>query len=139
MRDIKYIDKIIVHCSASDNPDHDDISVIKKWHIARGFAGVGYHYFITSRGELQIGRDCKFIGAHCTGNNLYSIGICMSGKNHFSEACLSATAVLIRHTMRRFNIPINKVLPHNFFDNTKTCPNITIEELMRHGDIIADQ
>lgn len=49
---------------------------IKKWHLARGFSDVGYHYVIYSGGSINKGKDESKIGAHCTGHNSHSIGVC---------------------------------------------------------------
>ena len=63
MRNIR---KIIVHCTAT--PKGRDVSVeeIDRWHKARGFRCIGYHYVVE-------------IGAHCTGQNRNSIGIVYVG------------------------------------------------------------
>ena len=45
MRTLK---RIIVHHSASDNPNHDDIEVIRNWHVnENGWADVGYHFLLS--------------------------------------------------------------------------------------------
>lgn len=75
---MRKINKVILHCSDSDYANHDDIKVIKEWHLARKFNDVGYHYFIRKDGLIQKGRDITIIGAHCKGQNKSSIGICLS-------------------------------------------------------------
>ena len=40
------VDRVFLHCSASPNPAHDDINVIRDWHLERGWNDVGYHFFI---------------------------------------------------------------------------------------------
>ncbi|MEE4013917.1 peptidoglycan-binding domain-containing protein [Roseibium sp. FZY0029] len=77
-----------LHCSASDNPKHDDVSVIDAWHKARGWSGVGYHFFIKKDGTVQTGRPIEKIGAHVAGHNTGSIGICLHGlkEDRFTEA-----------------------------------------------------
>ena len=75
------ITKIIVHCSAT--PEGEDFTVddIRKWHLDRGFSDIGYHYVIYRDGTIAKGRDEKIAGAHCTGQNTCSIGICYIGGN----------------------------------------------------------
>lgn len=75
----RIIKEIIVHCSAT--PEGKDFTVldIKKWHLERGFSDIGYHYVIYRDGSINKGRDESKIGAHCTGHNSYSIGVCYVG------------------------------------------------------------
>jgi N-acetyl-anhydromuramyl-L-alanine amidase AmpD len=48
-------------------------------HRARGFANIGYHYYITRDGVVHAGRPLYQVGAHATGYNAHSIGICYEG------------------------------------------------------------
>ena len=77
MRDIN---KIILHCSATQEGQEFDVNDIKQWHLQRGFTDVGYHYVILLDGTIQDGRDIRTIGAHCKGQNYGSIGICYIGR-----------------------------------------------------------
>ncbi len=73
------ITEIIVHCSAT--PDGKDYTVddIRRWHKQRGYSDVGYHYIVYRNGQLVQGRDINVIGAHASGHNAHSIGICYIG------------------------------------------------------------
>jgi N-acetylmuramoyl-L-alanine amidase len=73
------ITEIIIHCSAT--PDGKDYTVddIRRWHKQRGYSDVGYHYIIYRNGQLAQGRDVNTIGAHASGHNAHSIGICYIG------------------------------------------------------------
>jgi N-acetylmuramoyl-L-alanine amidase len=73
------ITEIIIHCSAT--PDGKDYTVddIRRWHKQRGYSDVGYHYIIYRNGILAQGRDVNTIGAHASGHNAHSIGICYIG------------------------------------------------------------
>jgi len=123
---MRKINKVILHCSASDYASHDNIKVIKEWHLARKFNDVGYHYFIRKDGLVQKGRDITVIGAHCKGQNKSSIGICLSGKHKFTDKQFEALQTLIRglDIRLRNNFTLH---PHNEF-STKTCPNFSVEE-----------
>ncbi|VAW59386.1 hypothetical protein MNBD_GAMMA08-987 [hydrothermal vent metagenome] len=70
---------VFLHCSASDNSNHDDVSVMEEWHKKRGFSGVGYHFFINKNGDIQQGRDLEKIPAAQKGHNTNSIAICLHG------------------------------------------------------------
>lgn len=73
------INRIIVHCTATKEGEDHTIAEIKKWHLARGFSDIGYHYVIYRDGSVNNGRDVNIAGAHCSGYNSNSIGICYVG------------------------------------------------------------
>lgn len=82
------VDRVFVHCSASDRPEHDSWAVIDRWHRENGWAGIGYHFFIRKDGTLELGRDLEKTPAAQEGNNLRTIAICLHGLNVdlFTEA-----------------------------------------------------
>ena len=55
------------------------VGQIRSWHKQRGFKDIGYHYVIYLDGSIHAGRDENAIGAHCTGHNRNSIGVCYVG------------------------------------------------------------
>lgn len=71
--------EIIVHCSATREGQDFTVADITKWHKQRGFTTIGYHYVIYRDGSINKGRDVNISGAHCTGHNTHSIGICYIG------------------------------------------------------------
>ena len=71
--------KIIIHCSATPKGVEYSASDIDKWHRQRGYSKIGYHYVIKLDGKIEKGREENEMGAHCLGENLYSIGICYIG------------------------------------------------------------
>ena len=77
---MRKINKLIVHCSAT--PEGRDIKTetIKDWHVNGNlWKDIGYHYVIELDGSIHKGRDENVIGAHCSGQNANSIGICYVG------------------------------------------------------------
>ena len=76
MRDIK---KIIVHCSATKEGKAFNVGDITRWHKERGFATIGYHWVVLLDGTISQGRPESVMGAHCTGQNAGSIGVCYIG------------------------------------------------------------
>lgn len=70
---------IIVHCTAT--PAGRDVTAkqVDEWHRARGFRMIGYHYLIRLDGTIEHGRPEGEPGAHCSGRNMRSIGICYAG------------------------------------------------------------
>lgn len=76
---MRSIDMIIVHCSATRRGMDFHSADIDRWHRERGFSKIGYHYVITLDGTVEPGRDESEAGAHCSGYNSRSIGICYVG------------------------------------------------------------
>ena len=73
------IKELIVHCSATPEGKDYSVDTIRQLHLQRGFSDIGYHYVIYRDGSIHIGRDESIIGAHCTGHNTNSIGVCYIG------------------------------------------------------------
>lgn len=76
MRNIEYI---IIHCSATREGQDISAATIDKWHKARGWKGIGYHYVVGLNGQIEFGRPEAEVGAHAKGYNSNSIGICYIG------------------------------------------------------------
>ena len=78
-RSKRQIDYIAVHCTAT--PEGKDLTVeeIRKMHRAQGWSDIGYHYVIYRDGTVHLGRDVDIAGAHVSGYNAHSIGICYVG------------------------------------------------------------
>ena len=70
---------LVVHCSATRCDKNFSVEALRRCHLARGFASIGYHFYITRDGEVHICRPVHQIGAHATGWNDKSIGICYEG------------------------------------------------------------
>ena len=73
------IDLIVIHCSATRATQRYTVDDCRRDHRARGFADIGYHYYITRDGVVHAGRPLYQVGAHATGYNAHSIGICYEG------------------------------------------------------------
>lgn len=135
------INLIVLHCSDSDNPKHDNIETIRQWHTERGFTGpdgipgneddVGYHFFIPKNGVLTKGRDINEIGAGVKGHNAHSIHICFSGRSNskFTSHQFSSGRQLINRLLAQHNLSWDDVKLHNQLDPHKTCPNFTFSDL----------
>ena len=114
------IREIIVHCSAT--PDGKDFTVddIRKWHKARGFSDVGYHYIVYRDGSVHDGRSVHLVGAHCTNHNANSIGVCYIG----GVATDGKTPKDTRTPQQKEALlyPQAKIYGHRNFAN-KACPS----------------
>ncbi|MDE6100159.1 MAG: N-acetylmuramoyl-L-alanine amidase, partial [Paramuribaculum sp.] len=76
---MRKINRIIIHCTATKAGRKTTVAEIDRWHRARGFRGIGYHYVVYLDGEIARGRDESVAGAHCKGYNADSIGVCYVG------------------------------------------------------------
>ena len=132
---MREINKIIVHCSATREGENYEVAEIRKWHLARGFSDIGYHFYIDLYGEIHKGRDISKIGAHCKGHNRNSIGICYCGgveadgktpKDTRNTEQRRALVAVLRTLKAMF--PNANIHSHNDFAN-KACPsfNATLE------------
>lgn len=129
------ITEIILHCSATPEGKDYTVEDIKKWHLARGFSDIGYHYIIYRDGTIVPGRDENIVGAHCTGRNSNSIGICYIGgldkngktaKDTRTNAQKKALVTLVKQLMLKYGITEKYVFGHYQFAN-KACPSFKIE------------
>ena len=82
---MRKIDEIIIHCSDSPEGRNDKAEDIRRWHKQRGFNDIGYHYVIDLDGTIEQGRPINQAGAHCTGHNRNSIGICYIGGAYWRD------------------------------------------------------
>ena len=76
---MRFINLIVVHCSATrcdrSYTEHD----LTTDHLRRGFSGAGYHFYIRKNGDIKTLRPLERPGAHARGYNAHSIGICYEG------------------------------------------------------------
>lgn len=73
------IKEIIVHCSATPEGENYTAEQIRRMHLQRGFSDIGYHYVVYLDGTVKKGREESVVGAHCSGHNACSIGVCYIG------------------------------------------------------------
>jgi hypothetical protein len=123
----KKIKGIFLHCSDSDISDHDDISVIDRWHKERGWNGVGYSWFCKNDGTLQIGRQEYETQAAVRGYNKEYIHICFSGRKFFTDDQFNSVVKLCKNLMFAYNLDIHDIKCHYEVTPNKTCPNFSIE------------
>ena len=140
-RKIKFL---VLHCSDSDQPLHDNIETIRQWHTARGFIGpdgiggnkddVGYHFFIDRKGAVHVGRNENEIGAHVKNHNKFTLGICLSGRTfkdfHTNQFIMARK--LVEQLIDKYHLTRNDVKLHRELDAGKTCPNFTIKQFWQY-------
>ncbi len=128
-------DYIVVHCSATG--DNQDIvaAEIDKWHRSKGWQCIGYHYVIRRDGKIEEGRDRDVVGAHVSGWNAVSVGICMVGgvdadninkaENNFTEEQFDSLHELLLELQLYY--PGAKIQGHRDFPQVaKACPSFDV-------------
>ncbi len=116
------ISKVIVHHSASSVDT--TVEDIDRWHKARGWSGIGYHWVLLEDGTFAKGRSENRQGAHCKGHNKDSIGICITGefhKYHCPNPRFSQLLDLIGSVLTRHNLQWKDVFVHSDFGDTQCC------------------
>lgn len=116
----KATDFIILHHSAGKT---DTVESIHKYHKdGRGWVGIGYNFVVYKDGTIHEGRGLDYVGAHCSGYNSKSIGICCIGdftKEQMSQEQYYALAELIKYLKGIY--PKATIKGHREFANT-ACP-----------------
>tara|TARA_R110002111_G_scaffold200928_2_gene266193 strand:+ start:598 stop:1011 length:414 start_codon:yes stop_codon:yes gene_type:complete len=132
---MREINKIIVHCSAT--PRHKDFSAedIRDWHVkGNGWDDIGYHYVIRLNGSIEYGRMVDKYGAHSSGQNYDSIGICYIGgmEKDMKEWSDTRTEeqreslLLLLKTLKKLHS--NAIIYGHKDFSTKACPSFDAKE-----------
>ena len=117
----EYVSDIIIHHSEVTSPH--TVEDIHRWHQNKGWAGVGYHYFISKAGDVYQGRPLYAVGAHAKGHNRDSIGVCFEGdfnKETISDEQFDASVMLL--TLLSLAYDSADIVPHSSLSKDKTCP-----------------
>ena len=133
------VNRVFIHCSASDVPAHDNVATIREWHLARGFSDVGYHFFIRKDGTVEEGRSLKKTPAGQKGNNTKTIAICLHGllKDKFTEEQFSS----LRDLCGDIDDELDVTFHGHCEVSVKSCPVFDYKEVLRldeEGNILRE-
>lgn len=125
---MRTITLIIVHCTATKQGQHFTTADVDRWHRAKGWKGIGYHYLVLLDGTIQQGRPEDMIGSHCLNHNKYSIGVCYVGgldanghpKDTRTEAQKQSLRTLLQQLKSKY--PNALIVSHHTFNPQKACP-----------------
>jgi N-acetylmuramoyl-L-alanine amidase len=129
---MRAIHKIIIHCTATREGDDISVDTIRRWHLARGWSDIGYHYVIDLKGNINAGRPIELMGSHTRGFNKGSIGIAYVGgveadgvtpKDTRTKAQKDAIIRLVKKLKGCY--PDVTIHGHNEFSN-KACPSYNV-------------
>ena len=139
---MRKINKIILHCSATPQGREVSVSTIRKWHLQRGFNDIGYHFVIDLQGGVHIGRPISKQGAHCSGHNRGSIGICYVGgmskdmkkaKDTRTQAQKDSLINLMHELIYKYNKDMT-IHGHNEYSN-KRCPSFIVKDQAEYANL----
>lgn len=68
--------RIILHHAEASTCTVQDVH---RWHRNKGWSGIGYHFFVRKNGSVYRGRPENTVGAHASGSNSDSVGVCFEG------------------------------------------------------------
>lgn len=129
MKDMRRIDLIVVHCSATRCNENFTVENLEACHRARGFNGIGYHYYITRDGIIHPCRSEEAVGAHARKYNKHSIGVCYEGgldekgRNDDTRTPAQKRALLTVLYSLKADYPDAMILGHRDLPNVhKNCP-----------------
>lgn len=136
---MRHIDGLVVHCSATPAGKPFRAADIDRWHRERGWDGIGYHYVIPLDGSIEPGRELSRAGAHVSGHNSRTIGICYVGgmdagnrtpQDTLNRAQADALDLLLRALRSRW--PNATIRGHRDFPGVaKACPSLDTQAWCR--------
>ena len=125
---------LIVHCSDTPNSQNLTAIDIHQMHLAFGWNGIGYHKVILRNGEIENGRPEYWEGAHVKGKNLVSLGVCLIGRDNFTNKQFNSLEALLKSWKKKY--PHAIIEGHCDTETTnKTCPNFNVKNWCKHRKI----
>lgn len=132
---MREINEIILHCADTVEGKAYYAKDIDKWHKEKGWKGIGYHYVVDLDGTIEKGRNEDEIGAHCSGHNSDTIGICYIGgrgkdgkaKDTRTDEQKKSLYKLVNELVNKYELTIDDIHCHNEY-STKECPSFSIEQ-----------
>lgn len=143
-KDRERTDFIAIHCSATSEKQNFGAADIDKWHRAKGWACIGYHYVIKRDGTIEKGRKESQVGAHVANWNATSLGICMIGgvdaddpkkaEDNFTPEQYESLKTLVRELKVKY--PKAKVQGHRDFPQVaKACPCFDVATWLKEAGV----
>ena len=110
--------RIILHHAAMNG----SVEAVHNVHKAKGWSGIGYHFYVRKDGKIYRGRPEYAIGAHASGSNYNSLGICAEGNfenETMSDAQKNSIIELVNYLKSKYGISV--VQRHRDVGST-ACP-----------------
>jgi len=133
LSDLGKVQRIVLHHAEAKNCTIYDIH---QWHLSNGWSGCGYHFLIRKDGTIYRGRPENKLGAHTSGMNTGSLGICFEGSfmaEEMSQEQIKAGQELVSYLCDKYDILKAKVYRHKDLNSTD-CPGANFPyEVIRGG------
>ena len=132
LRNVNSIKRIILHHTGVTVLQ--SVETIHNYHKnTNGWAGIGYHFYVRKDGSIYKGRPLEYLGAHASGSNSDSIGICSEGNfevEQMPEAQKNSLTELINYLIENYSI--EKIQAHKDVNST-SCPgaNFPVDEMKK--------
>lgn len=113
--------RIILHHAAAKSCTAEQIH---QWHLNNGWSGAGYHFLVRKDGKIYRLRPENKVGAHASGSNSDSLGVCFEGDfmtETMGEVQRKAGAELVSYLKSKYGI--SKVQKHKDVCSTD-CPGV---------------
>lgn len=129
----RIVTRVFLHCSASDAAHLSGqrlVDEVRKWHKARKFFNVGYHYLIDKPGVVMLGRDISKMPASAKRNNARTIAIMVHGLDidKFTPESLAACKALCAEINEAYR---GRITFHGHYEvSNKTCPVFSVKKLL---------
>jgi len=110
----------------------DRIELIRRSHVNKGWADIGYHYVIDPGGRIYQGRPIALQGAHVKDNNEHNLGVMMLGnydRQSPTPAASAALAAFVRAQMTHYRVVHTRVYTHQELRPT-ACPGTSLQSYM---------
>jgi len=140
---------VVVHtCGAFDAKNHrvvhQSVETVRAYHkLAKalggnGWSDIGYHRYVEQNGVIRMGRGDATVGAHASGFNAFSLGICCSGHGDhepFNPAQMTALVAQVVAWCKLYAIAPDHVIGHRETSQfggppvTKSCPGNLVDML----------
>lgn len=139
LRNVNSIKRIILHHSGVTVLQ--SVETIHNYHKnTNGWAGIGYHFYIRKDGTVYKGRPLECVGAHASGNNSDSIGICCEGNfevEQMPEAQENSLVELIRYLLATY--PQIIIIQGHKDVNSTSCPGANFPLNVMKNLILEDE
>ncbi len=127
---------IALHHAAASSASAADVD---RWHKQNGWSGIGYHFYVRKDGRIYRGRPLGALGAHVSGKNDVSLGICAEGNyttEQMPDAQKRAIAELLDYLKSNF-YPSAEIVGHREIGSSD-CPgkNYPLAELKNYKNIL---
>ena len=140
MRPLSDINRWIVHHTASDV----SVEAVARYHVnSRGWAGIGYHYYIEPDGRVLLVGSIDTVRAHAFDHNEDSVGVALQGdftNGRPSDAQLDSLARLLatqpEWAVQAHRDVLNTICPgdwfHQWLDSFEGAPEDETSAILRN-------